>query len=226
MLSQLKDQYTLIFLWKNPFTSFSHQKDLVVRASETAKKASTKKSQIRSIKMEGVQAYPCCCGNALPDTLNAKSISVLAHDPRVVVLHEITSNLHHNNFIAHIDRVILPIEKQKNSQEIFQSLAPDLLITMGGMVVSKKIKSLLRSYKGVSHYHVGADRPLDTYYLGVQHLKVDPNSFFSDLPLHLTPKRTIKTSGFNCLDKREVAHKVFLQMRHSVIYWFLIKSCV
>ena len=100
-------------------------------------------------------------GTLSPDALDAKdAFPVLAYDPRVVVPHEITSNLHHHNFIAHIDRVILPIEKQKNSQEIFQSLAPDLIITMGGMVVSKKIKSLLRSYKGVPHHHVGTDRPL------------------------------------------------------------------
>jgi 2-succinyl-5-enolpyruvyl-6-hydroxy-3-cyclohexene-1-carboxylate synthase len=149
-------------------------------------------------------------GTLSPNTLDAKSISVLAHDPRVVVLHEITSNLYHNNFIAHIDRLILPIEKQKNSLEIFQSLAPDILITMGGMVVSKKIKSLLRSYKGVSHHHVGTDRPLDTYYLGVQHLQVDQNSFFTDLTPSSDSKANYQDQWLQLSRKRDIAHKQFL----------------
>ena len=157
-------------------------------------------------------------GTLSPDALDAKSISVLAHDPRVVVLHEITSNLHHDNFIAHIDRVILPIEKQKNSQEIFNHLLPDLLITMGGMVVSKKIKSLLRSYKGVSHYHIGTDRPLDTYYLGVQHLQVDPNTFFSNLASSSDPKANYQDQWIHCRDNERSHTKTFLQTRHSVIY--------
>jgi 2-succinyl-5-enolpyruvyl-6-hydroxy-3-cyclohexene-1-carboxylate synthase len=149
-------------------------------------------------------------GTLSPDALDAKSISVLAHDPRVVVLHEITSNLHHHNFISHIDRVILPIEKQKNSQEIFQSLAPDLLITMGGMVVSKKIKSLLRSYKGVSHHHIGTDRPLDTYYLGVQYLQIDPNSFFVDLTSSSDSKANYQDQWLQLSRQREIAHNSFL----------------
>ena len=106
---------------------------------------------------------------------------MLANDPRVVVLHEINSNISHDNFIAHIDRLIIPIEKKKNSQDIFQSLCPDLLVTMGGMVVSKKIKSVLRSYTSVSHYHIGTDRALDTYYLGVQHIEIEPNFFLRGL---------------------------------------------
>ena len=106
--------------------------------------------------------------------------------------------------------MILPIEKHKNSQEIFQSFAPDLLITIGGMVVSKKIKSLLRSYKGVSHYHIGTDRPLDTYYLGVQHLQVDPNTFFSNLASSSDPKANYQDQWIQLSRQREIAHKNFL----------------
>ena len=209
MLSQQGPVHVNIPL-EEPLYEFHDQKDLVVEQVKQPKKPQPKNLKSVQSKWKESKRILVVVGTLLPDTLNAKSISVLAHDPRVVVLHEITSNLHHNNFIAHIDRVIIPIEKQKNSQKIFQSLTPDLLITMGGMVVSKKIKSLLRSYKGVSHYHVGADRPLDTYYLGVQHLQVDPKSFFSDLSSSSDSKANYQDQWHQLSRQREVAHNSFL----------------
>ena len=150
-------------------------------------------------------------GTLSANILDAESISILANDPRVVVLHEINSNISHDNFIAHIDRVIVPLEKKKNSQEIFQSLSPDLLITMGGMVVSKKIKSLLRSYTSVRHYHIGKDRALDTYYLGVSHLVVEPNSFLKGLTPHSTSKSSYQNQWLQLSRQREIAHQVFFK---------------
>ena len=195
---------------EEPLYEFSHQDDLTVQQVKGSKTPQPKRIGSLESKWNESKRILVVVGTLSPDALDVKSISVLANDPRVVVLHEITSNLDHDNFIAHIDRVILPIEKQKNSQEIFQSLAPDLLITMGGMVVSKKIKSLLRSYKGVSHHHVGTDRPLDTYYLGVQHLQIDPNSFFSDLSSLSDSKMNYQDQWLQLSRQREIAHNSFL----------------
>ena len=209
MLSQKGPIHVNIPL-EEPLYEFQDQKDLVVEQVKQPKKPQPKNLKSVQLKWKVSKRILVVVGTFSPDTLNAKSISVLAHDPRVVVLHEINSNLHHSNFIAHIDRVIIPIEKQEKSKEIFQSLAPDLLITMGGMVVSKKIKSLLRSYKGVPHHHVGTDRPLDTYYLGVQHLKVDPNSFFCDLTSSSDSKANFQDQWLLLSRQREIAHKSFL----------------
>ena len=195
---------------EEPLYDFHDQNDFVVEQVKQPKNPKPKNLESVQSKWNESKRILVVVGTLSPDVLDAKSISVLAHDPRVVVLHEITSNLHHHNFISHIDRVILPIEKQKNSQEIFQSLAPDLLITMGGMVVSKKIKSLLRSYKGVSHHHVGTDRPLDTYYLGVQYLQIDPNSFFVDLTSSSDSKANYQDQWLQLSRQREIAHNSFL----------------
>ena len=195
---------------EEPLYDFQVQKDLVAEQVKQPKKTQPKNLKSVQLKWKVSKRILVVVGTLSPDTLNANSISVLAHDPRVVVLHEITSNLHHSNVIAHIDRVIIPIDKQENSKEIFQSLAPDLIITMGGMVVSKKIKSLLRSYKGVPHHHVGTDRPLDTYYLGVQHLKVDPNYFFCELTSSSDSKANFQDQWLLLSRQREIAHKSFL----------------
>ena len=195
--------------FEEPLYNFHDQNDFVVEQVKKPKKPQPKNLKSVLSKWNESKRILVVVGTLSPGTLNAKSISVLANDPRVVVLHEITSNLNHQNFIAHIDRVILPIENQKNSQEIFESLTPDILITIGGMVVSKKIKSLLRSYKEVSHDHVGTDRPLDTYYLGVQHLNIDPNSFFDRLTSSSDPKANYQDQWLKLSRQREIAHKTF-----------------
>jgi 2-succinyl-5-enolpyruvyl-6-hydroxy-3-cyclohexene-1-carboxylate synthase len=195
---------------EEPLYEFYDQNDFIVEQVKQPKNPQPKNFKSVQSKWNKSKRILVVVGTLSPDTLSSNSISVLAHDPRVIVLHEITSNLHHHNFIAHIDRVILPIEKEKNSQEIFQSLVPDLLITMGGMVVSKKIKSLLRSYKGVPHHHVGTDRALDTYYLGVRQLQIDPNSFFGNLNSLSDHKANYQSQWLQLSREREIAHDSFL----------------
>jgi len=194
---------------EEPLYEFHDENDLIVEQLERLQTPQPKNLELVQSQWNESKRILVVVGTLSPDALDEKSISVLAHDPRVVVLHEITSNLNHDNFIANIDRVIIPIEKQNNSDEIFQSLAPDLLITIGGMVVSKKIKSLLRSYRGVSHFHVGTDRSLDTYYLGVQQLKFDLNSFFGDLTSSFDSKANYQDQWLQLARQRDISHKTF-----------------
>lgn len=78
-------------------------------------------------------------------------------DPSVIILTETTSNLHHPGYISCIDRVI---DGMKEST--IHDLKPDILVTFGGAVVSKKIKALLRKMKPAAHWHIGDD-PDDFY---------------------------------------------------------------
>ena len=59
----------------------------------------------------------------------------VADDPSVLVLTETTSNLHNKRFIKSIDNLIFNLTKEE-----FSDLQPDLLLTFGGLIVSKKIK--------------------------------------------------------------------------------------
>ena len=67
-------------------------------------------------------------------------IEELANDPTVVVFTETTSNLHHPNFFPSIDSIIFPIEKSEDSDELFKKLQPTILLTFGGLIVSKKLR--------------------------------------------------------------------------------------
>jgi len=107
------------------------------------------------------------------------SLVKIANDPSVVVLTETTSNLKNVTFIQCIDRVIDGFDASE-----IPDFKPDLLITIGGAVVSKKIKALLRKYKPGSHWHVSGDTTefyMDTYQSLTLALPVETGSFLGQL---------------------------------------------
>lgn len=88
-----------------------------------------------------------------------KGLSEVARFNNVIVLTESTSNVHDRYFIENIDRYISTLDENEARQ-----LAPDLLITVGGAVVSKRIKALLRKHPPRSHWNVDPfDAFMDTY---------------------------------------------------------------
>lgn len=111
-----------------------------------------------------------------PNTIEASVIDFLANDASVVVMTETTSNLHHPSFINNIDTIISPFSAHE--YEVFQ---PDILITFGGMVVSKRIKAALRKYKPNRHWHIDPIRAYDTFGCLSRHIETNPNYFFKAL---------------------------------------------
>lgn len=83
----------------------------------------------------------------------------LADDPSLAILVENTSNLVSMKWIHCIDRTLQTISTDEE-----EDFAPDVLITLGGAVVSKRIKGFLRKYKPKMHLKVGFDFPeMNTY---------------------------------------------------------------
>ena len=121
-------------------------------------------------------------GENKPNKMDAEIIESLAKDDSVVVMTETTSNLHHSSFLNNIDTIITPF-----SNEEFKDFQPDILITFGGMVVSKRIKAFLRKYQPTHHWHIDTLRAYDTYGCLTQHFKVNPNQFFNLFLPHAVP---------------------------------------
>ena len=114
-----------------------------------------------------------------PNVISDKTVEALANDNSVVVLTETTSNLHHPSFINNIDTIITPF-----TNEDFEDFCPDILVTFGGMIVSKRIKAFLRKYKPKHHWHIDTLRAYDTFGVLTKHFEVDTNVFFDTfLPL-------------------------------------------
>ena len=112
-------------------------------------------------------------GTNHPNTIDNAIVNRLANDASVVVMTETTSNLHHENFITNIDTIITPF-----TDDDFLDFQPDIVITFGGMIVSKRIKSFLRKYQPKQHWHVDELRAYDTFGCLTKHFKVSPNVFF------------------------------------------------
>jgi len=92
----------------------------------------------------------------------------------VLIFTETTSNVYHPQFVGSIDRLINSL-----THEELVDLRPDLLITLGGMVISKKIKNFLRNHQPNHHWHIDPIRAFDTYHCLTNHITLRPSVFFS-----------------------------------------------
>ena len=123
-------------------------------------------------------------GVAQPNLIEQQFLDMLAKDPSVIVFTETTSNIHHPDFFTRIDTLVGPIEKEENKEELFRKLQPDILLTFGGMIVSKKIKNFLRNYNPKHHWHVDSKKAYNTFFCLNKHFETEVNDFFhSFMPL-------------------------------------------
>lgn len=126
-----------------------------------------------------------------PNQIEQRWLEELADDDSVIVFTETTSNIHHPKFFPSIDKIIAPLEAAD-----FQALQPDILVTIGGLVVSKKIKAFLRQYKPKHHWHIDEKKANDTFFCLDKHIVAQPNDFFSEfLPkiTHVTKSNYLDT---------------------------------
>ena len=141
-----------------------------------------------------------------PNAIDTATIDFLANDESVTVWTETTSNLHHPSFITNIDTIITPF-----INEDFESFQPEILVTFGGMVVSKRIKAFLRKYKPKHHWHIDSLRAYNTFRVLTQHFEVDPQLFFN----HFIPlTKAIESDYCKRLNEvrsmRKIKHKTYL----------------
>ncbi len=123
-----------------------------------------------------------------PNAVEQAFLDVLATDPSVIVLTETTSNLHHPNFFKSIDSIVAPIEKSNETEELFEKLQPQILLTFGGLVVSKKIKAFLREYKPQHHWHVDEIKAFNTFFSLTHHFKINIDYFLADFVNFIEPQ--------------------------------------
>ncbi|MEN9999904.1 MAG: 2-succinyl-5-enolpyruvyl-6-hydroxy-3-cyclohexene-carboxylic-acid synthase [Bacteroidota bacterium] len=130
------------------------------------------------------------CGQLQPDAVLLEELKRFANDSSVAILVENTSNLSDLRFVQCIDRTLNAI-----SDEELANYAPDVLITIGGAVVSKKIKAFIRKFKPKYHWKVGFEFPyMDTYQSMTHSFQVEPSLFFHEMN-QLNYDRSISNFG-------------------------------
>lgn len=109
-------------------------------------------------------------GTFPPDGKFANALDQLAKDPRVAVLTETNANVN-GEFCHHIDLALCAMENPESYQ-------PDLLITLGENVISKKVKVWLRANKPRNHWHVDLEgKNYDTFQCLTHRVKSAPVEF-------------------------------------------------
>lgn len=111
-------------------------------------------------------------------------LRVLERLPNVVILTESISNLKLSGAVQCIDMAVSGIPESGKSD-----YAPDLLITVGGALVSRFVKQFLRANAPTEHWHIGHTRVLvDCMQAMTMHVDMSPDVFFSSLAGVLKPE--------------------------------------
>lgn len=98
-----------------------------------------------------------------------------------VLLDEHLSNSLTDNNIFNFDAILSGTDNDN-----IIKYTPELLITFGGHIVSKRIKNLLRNYPPTSHWHISLSNEITDTYKSITHfIKADPEIFFKKLESYL-----------------------------------------
>jgi 2-succinyl-5-enolpyruvyl-6-hydroxy-3-cyclohexene-1-carboxylate synthase len=139
-------------------------------------------------------------GQLLPDDELEETLNQLNVQSPFLIFSESLSNLHCGCNIHCIDRLINTLsEKEK------QALQPDLLISIGGEVVSKMVKKYLRTFTPKQHWYVNERTEFqDTYGALTQHVQVHPALFFQALHSKVHTKPIAWRDAFLALDEQRM----------------------
>ena len=125
-----------------------------------------------------------------------------------LVLTESVSNLPLSNAISTIDRVVNTL-----SEDEVETLQPDLLLTIGGEIVSKMIKSYLVKNPAKEHWHLSSTGELrDTFQQLTGVIKAETREFFRALlTASLPSSKTYPQQMLQLYEKRRLAHEEFMK---------------
>jgi len=120
------------------------------------------------------------CGVLTKSDALLNILQKINEDNSVVIFTETTSNLYDSNFFSEIDKLIYSF-----SEKDFKILQPDLLLTIGQNVVSKKIKDFLRQAKPKYHFHLDEFWQPDTYFCLTDSIKYPKIEFLEEFSTYI-----------------------------------------
>lgn len=120
-----------------------------------------------------------------PDATLNKALNKIAALPNFIILTETIANLHGDDFISDIDATLSAMSESQRT-----ALAPDIVITTGGALVSRFIKQYLRTIRPKEHWHVGKSlTTIDCFRSLTTRVEMLPAVFFQQLASAMQPHR-------------------------------------
>ena len=117
--------------------------------------------------------------------------------PQLSVWYETISNTEFEAGMSCIDRFIIPMSTEQK-----EGFRPDLLLSLGGEWVSRKVKKWLRSYPEVDHWHIDRYRHPDLLRRSFREIHAKPHEFLQQGLKHLVP---VKKEASYAAKVRELA---------------------
>ncbi|MDE6489223.1 MAG: 2-succinyl-5-enolpyruvyl-6-hydroxy-3-cyclohexene-1-carboxylic-acid synthase [Paramuribaculum sp.] len=116
-------------------------------------------------------------GFSAPDKALNGALRKLSQLPNVVVLTETLANLRGDDFISEIDATLSVLSEDER-----EDLAPDIVISFGGALVSRMVKQYIRDKKPDQHWHVGRSlTTVDCFKSLTIRIELEPRSFLCQL---------------------------------------------
>lgn len=112
-------------------------------------------------------------GQCRPSNRINRAMAVLSHLPNVAIWTETIANVHTSGTVDCIDRTLTCIDTDNEAYN------PDLVISLGGALVSRKAKEFLRRQKNFEHWSVGhrRDRLADPFMHLTEVVETSPEVF-------------------------------------------------
>ena len=194
---------TIENLTVNPLQIFPEKRERIYSEKELKPYAEIWNKAHRKIIIVGVLP---------PNAIEQKFLDQLANDESVLVLTETTSNINHPEFFTRIDTLIGPIERSEDAEAQFIELQPEILLTFGGMIISKKIKSFLRNYQPKHHWHVDTKKAYNTFFCLNKHFEIAPNAFFESFIPRIQKTKSDYAQHWKQVKKqRQERHDIYMK---------------
>lgn len=145
-------------------------------------------------------------GMQQPNSELNQLLEKLAEREDTIILTEVTSNLNSSKFYPNIDRYMFPF-----GEEALDDYKPELLLTIGQNIVSKKIKDFLRKSKLKAHWHLDEYWHPDTYFSLTEKIEENPVIFLKEL-VKIPPVASSYSLLWKQLkDERQLRHNDFIK---------------
>jgi len=147
-----------------------------------------------------------------PDEELYQLMDFYADDESVLILTETTSNLQNKKAINSIDQLIFSLDDIQ-----FKELQPEVLITFGGMIVSKRVKSFLRAYQPKHHWNIDEKKAINTFFCLSEFIQTKPLDFFLNFRTSIIKKEsTYQSKWLQVRDEKRVKHAAYVsKIKHS-----------
>jgi 2-succinyl-5-enolpyruvyl-6-hydroxy-3-cyclohexene-1-carboxylate synthase len=114
-------------------------------------------------------------GQSKPNRQTDVLLEEVAQDPSVAIISETCSNRYVTPYNPCIDRLITTI-----AEDELELYKPDIVVSLGDAIISKKIKAMIRKYHPKEHWYVNEQKQAqDTFLALTKHIRSSELSFLS-----------------------------------------------